>query len=75
MSKKINLLDNTSNQLPKFRIKNWIEINDQSRGVYNTNTDTRFKTAMLKSNFANIMVHTYFLKEEWQLLEMELMMQ
>ena len=75
MSKKINLLDNTSNQLPKFRIKNWIEINDQSRGVYNTNTDTRFKTAMLKSNFANIMVHTYLLKEEWQLLEMELMMQ
>ena len=64
MSKKINLLDNTSNQLPKFRIKNWIEINDQSRGVYNTNTDTRFKTAMLKSNFVNIMVHTYFLKEE-----------
>ena len=75
MSKKINLLDNTSNQLPKFRIKNWIEINDQSRGVYNTNTDTRFKTAMLKSNFANILVHTYLLKEEWQLLEMELMMQ
>ena len=64
MSKKINLLDNTSNQLPKFRIKNWIEINDQSRGVYNTNTDTRFKTATLKSNFANIMVHAYFLKEE-----------
>ena len=62
--KKINLLDNTSNQLPKFRIKSWIEINDQSRGVYNTNTDTRFKTAMLKSNFANIMVHTYLLKEE-----------
>ena len=62
--KKINLLDNTSNQLPKFRIKNWIEINDQSRGVYNTNTDTRFKTAMLKFNFANIMVHTYLLKEE-----------
>ena len=29
----INLLDNTSNQLSKFRTKNWTEINDQSRGV------------------------------------------
>ena len=46
----INLLDNTSNQLSKFRTKNWIEINDQSRGVYNTNSDIRFKTTMLKSS-------------------------
>ena len=48
--KMINLLDNTSNQLSKFRTKNWIEINDQSRGVYNTNSDIRFKTTMLKSS-------------------------
>ena len=46
--KIINLLENTSNQLPKFRIKNWTEINDQSKGVYNTNSDIRFKTTMLK---------------------------
>ena len=26
--KLINLLDNTSNQLSKFRTNNWIEIND-----------------------------------------------
>ena len=32
--KIINLLDNTSNKLSKFRTKNWIEINYQSRGVY-----------------------------------------
>ena len=31
--KIINLLDNTLNQLSKFKTKNWIEINDQSRGV------------------------------------------
>ena len=31
--KVINFLDNTPNQLPKFRRKNWIEINDQSIGV------------------------------------------
>ena len=43
----IRLLDNTSNQPSKFRTKNWIEINDQSRGTYNTNSDIRFKTTML----------------------------
>ena len=31
--KIMNLLDNTPNQLSKFKTKNWIEINDQSRGV------------------------------------------
>ena len=46
--KLINLLDNTSNQLGKFGTKNWIETNDQSRGVYNTNSNIRFKTTMLK---------------------------
>ena len=51
--KIINLLDNTSNQLSKFRTKNWFEINDQSRGVYNTNSDIRFKTRMLKSSLCD----------------------
>ena len=46
--KIINLLDNTPNQLSKFRAKNWTEINDQSRGVYIDNSDIRFKTSMLK---------------------------
>ena len=32
-------LINTSHQLSKFRTKIWIEINDQSRGVYNVNSD------------------------------------
>ena len=51
--KIINLLDNTPNQLSKFRTKNWTEINDQSRGVYNTNSDIRFKTTMLKSSLCD----------------------
>ena len=42
------MLDNASNQPSKFRTKNWIEINDQSRETYNTNSDIRFKTTMLK---------------------------
>ena len=48
--KIINLLDNTPNHLSKSRTRNWVKINDQSRGVYNTN---RFKTAMLKSSLCN----------------------
>ena len=48
-----NLLYNTSNKLSKFRTKNWNEINDQSGGVYNTNSDVRFKTAMLKSSLCD----------------------
>ena len=51
--KTINLLNNTLNQLSKFRTKNWIEINDKSRGVYNTNRDIRFKTTMLKSSLCD----------------------
>ena len=32
-----NLIDDTSNQPSKFRTKNWVEINDESRGTYNVN--------------------------------------
>ena len=35
--KIINLLDNTSNHPSKFSTKNWVEINDDSRGTYSTN--------------------------------------
>ena len=33
--KIINLLDDTTNQPPEFRSKNWVEIHDELRGVYN----------------------------------------
>ena len=34
-----NLLDdNKSNQPSKFRTKNWVEINHESRGTYNVNS-------------------------------------
>ena len=51
--KIINLIDNTSHQLSKFGTNNWIEINDQSRGVYDTNSDIRSKTTMLKSSLCD----------------------
>ena len=47
------MLSNKSNQQSKFRTKNWIEINDQSRRVYNTNSDIRFKTIMLKTGLCD----------------------
>ena len=42
-------MDNTSNQPSKFRTKNWVEINDNSRGTYNTNSHMKLKTSMVKS--------------------------
>ena len=52
--KKItNLLDNASNQTSKFRTKNWVEINDESRGGYNVNSQIKFKTTMLKSSLCD----------------------
>ena len=29
--KMINILDDTANQLSKFRTRNWVEINDKSK--------------------------------------------
>ena len=36
--KIISLLDNTPNQPTKFKTKNWVEIDYDSRGTYNTNS-------------------------------------
>ena len=48
--KMVNLIDDASNQLSKFRTKNWVEINDESRGTYNVSSQIKFKTTMLKSS-------------------------
>ena len=48
-----NLLDNTSNQPSKFRTKNWVEINDESRGTYSVNRQINFKTSMLRSSLCD----------------------
>ena len=53
--KIVNLLESTSDNLSKFRTKNWIEINDESRDNY-ANGDIKFKTTYL--------IHTYLLKEQ-----------
>ena len=48
--KIINSLDDTPNQPSKFRTKNWVEINDDSRGTYNTNSQINFKTLSQKKS-------------------------
>ena len=48
-----NFLDDSSNKQSKFRTKNLVEINDESRGGYNVNSQTKFKTTMLKSSLCD----------------------
>ena len=47
------MIDNASNQPSKFRTKNWVEINDKSRGTFNVNSQIKFKTTMLKSSLCD----------------------
>ena len=51
--KVINLLHNTSNRPSKSRTKNWVKINDESRRTYNTDSQVKFKTKMLKSSLCD----------------------
>ena len=47
--KKIaSFVDKASNQPSKFRTKNRVEINDESRGTYSVNRQIDFKTSMLR---------------------------
>ena len=47
------LLENTSNHPSKVRTKNWIEINDDIRGVHSSNKQIRFKTTMVRSSLCD----------------------
>ena len=48
-----NLLGNTSNQSSKFRTRNWVEANDESKESYKAGSDINFKTTMLRSNLCD----------------------
>ena len=50
--KIINLSDDTTNQPSEFRTRNWVEINDESKGNYD-NSDIRFKTSIIRSNLCD----------------------
>ena len=47
------MLEKIPNQLTKFRTNNWVEINDDTRGMYDTNNKIKFKTSKLKLNLCN----------------------
>ena len=47
-------MDQESSSKPnKFKTKNWVEINDESRRTYNVNSQIKFKTTMLKSSLCD----------------------
>ena len=48
-----DLIYDASNQPSKFKTKNWVEINDESRGTNIVNNQTKFKTTMLKSSLCD----------------------
>ena len=45
--KIINLLDDTTNHSSKFRTRNWVKINDESKGRY-YNSNLKFTTSMIR---------------------------
>ena len=56
--KIISLLDDTTNQSSKFRTRNWVEINNESRADYNDNNEDnnnniKFKTTMIRSSLCD----------------------
>ena len=48
-----NLLNDGSNKPFKFRTKNWVETNDDVRGVYSLNKQIEFKISMLRSSLCD----------------------
>ena len=47
------MLHITPNHLSKFKIKNWVEVNYESRGTYDKDNQIRFKTSVLGSSLCN----------------------
>ena len=48
-----NLLDTTSDNVPRFITKKWFEVYDQSEGSCNTYKQIKFKTSILRSNLCD----------------------
>ena len=48
-----NLLDDSPNKTSKFKTKSWVEINDESGGIYNVGSQIKFKNTMLKSSLCD----------------------
>ena len=50
--KTINLSDDATNQPSKFRTRNWVEINDESKKRYD-NSYIKFRRSMVRSNLCD----------------------
>ena len=57
-----NLLNDESNKRSRFRIRNWVEVNDERRGTYSPNKQIKFRTSMLRSSLCDY-VDAYILVE------------
>ena len=51
--KTINLLEGISNEISKFKARQWVEINNNLRVIYNINSQIKFKTTVLKSTLCD----------------------
>ena len=59
--------DNRRMHPSKFRTKVQVEVNDDSRGTYVTNSQIKLKTLMLKSSLCDCILSNF-----WRLIEMPL---
>ena len=51
--KILNLVDTTSDSVPRFVTKKWVNVHDPSGEAYSTNKQIRFKTSMLRSDLCD----------------------
>ena len=51
--RRINFLENTNNLSYKFQTKVWDETINDSHGTYNTNSQIKFETTILKSSLCD----------------------
>ena len=47
------MIDDASNQPTRSKTNSYVEVNDESRGTNNVNSQIKFKTTMLKSNLCD----------------------
>ena len=47
------MIDDASNQPSRSKTNSYVEVNDESRGTNNVNSQIKFKTTMLKSNLCD----------------------
>ena len=47
------MLDTTSDSVPRFITKKWVEVHGQSNKIYSKNKQIRFKTSVLRSDLCD----------------------